>query len=234
MKTKNEIKSDLLALKDDKYAQFNSKICPNAGKMIGVRIPLLRNYAKKISKTDKLVELIKQIDDEYYEEIMLQGMLIGLLKTDFKTISLCIADFVLKINNWAVCDVFCGSLKITKKYQDEMWHLIHSYIYSKHEFEVRFALVMILSYYMQEKYLEDIFNIFNHIKASQYYVLMGLAWAISVALVKYYDQTLSFLKNAHLDDFTYNMAISKALDSYRISPLQKEELVKLKRKKVKV
>ena len=226
---KEEIKQKLFELQDEKYKKFHSSLCPGTNNIIGVRVPILRNYAKDLLRKYKINELLNQVDNEYYEEIMLKGMLIGLSKEDFITLKAYIEDFVPKIDNWAICDVFCSGLKSTKRYKEEMWNFLQKYLNSKEEFEIRFAVVMILDYYIEEKYLDREFEIFDSIKSRDYYVQMAVAWAISICLIKFYDRTLDYLKSANLDDFTYNKAIQKAIESYRLSKEQKEVLRKTKR-----
>ena len=231
---KEKIKEDLLQLGDKKYKEFHSNLCPGDNKtknMIGIRIPILREYAKKLIKEYKIEQLLKQIDNYYYEEIMLQGMLIGLSKDDFSKIKNYIENFVPKIDNWAVCDTFCAGLKITKKYKKEMWNLIQKYLKSDKEYELRFGIVMILDYFIDEEYLQKDFEIFDsiNIKNNDYYVQMAIAWAISEALAKFYNDTIKYLKECTLDKFTYNKAIQKAIESYRINVEQKEFLKKLKK-----
>ena len=170
------------------------------------------------------------ISDNYYEEIMLQGMLIGEAKEEFNIIIKYIENFIPKIDNWATCDTFCAGLKITKKNKEKMWNFLQRYLKSKKEFEVRFGIVMILDYFIDEKYLKKDFDIFNNIKVDKYYVQMAVAWAISICLVKYYDKTIKYLlKEADLDDFTYNKSIQKAIESYRITKEQKDFLRKIKK-----
>lgn len=229
---KQKIKEKLLELADLKYKEFHSGLCPGIGNIIGIRVPVLRNYAKELAKNYEIEELLKQIDNEYYEEIMLQGMLIGLEKENFKIIQKHIETFVPKIDNWAICDVFCAGLKVTKKHKKEMWQFIQKYLKSKQEFELRFAIVMILDFFIEEDYLEKDLKIFDTISSQAYYVQMAIAWAISICLIKFYDETVQYLKTTTvLDDFTYNKALQKARESYRITDQQKEELKKMKRAK---
>ena len=196
---------------------------------MGIRVPVLRNYAKKLAKEYDIKYLLENIDDEYYEEIMLQGMLIGLEKDkNIKNILNDMEKFIPKIDNWAICDVFCAGLKITKKNMNEIWEFIQKYLNSDKEFEKRFAIVMILDYYITEEYLEKIFEIFDNIKSEKYYVQMAVAWAISICLIKYYERTINYLKTAKIDKFTYNKGIQKALESYRITDERKKELRKMK------
>ena len=125
--------------------------------------------------------------------------------------------------------MYCGGLKITKKHKKEMWNFIQEYLNSDKEFEIRFGVVMILSYFIEKDYLQQDFKIFNKIKHEGYYVKMAVAWAVSICLVKFYDETLKFLSNSNLDKFTYNKSIQKAIESYRITNEQKDELRKLKK-----
>ena len=226
---KQKIKEKLWKLADSKYKEFHSGLCPGIDTIIGVRVPILRNYAKQLAKEYEISELLKEIDNQYYEEIMLQGMLIGLEKGDFKIIQKHIEEFVPSIDNWAICDVFCASLKITKKHKEEMWELIQNYLHSKKEFEIRFAIVMILDFYIEEDYLEDIFDIFNHIYCQEYYVQMAVAWAISICLIKFYDRTIKYLETAILDTFTFNKALQKAIESYRVTDENKKVLKNIKK-----
>ena len=227
---KQNIKEELKGLADKKYKEFHKGLCPGTENILGVRVPILRDYAKKLAKEYEIKELLENIDNEYYEEIMLQGMLIGLEKDkDIQNILKDIEAFVPKIDNWAVCDVFCAGLKITKKHLQEMWDFLQKYVTSDKEFEIRFGVVMILDYYITEEYLERIFAIFDSIKSNQYYVQMAVAWAISICLIKFYDKTINYLETSHIDKFTYNKALQKAIESYRITEEQKSFLRKMKK-----
>lgn len=227
---KQKIKEKLLELSDPKYKEFHGGLCPGTENIIGVRVPVLRKYAQELFKEKDWKQTIEEIDNEYYEEIMLQGMLIGQAKNeDINTILKYMEKYVPKIDNWAICDVFCAGLKITKKYKKEMWNFIKKYLKSDKEFEKRFAVVMILDYYIDEEYLEEDFKIFDDIKHEGYYVKMAVAWAISLCLIKYYEDTIEYLKKSKIDNWTYNKAIQKAIESYRISDSQKNFLRKLKK-----
>lgn len=227
---KEQIKQKLLDLSDKKYHDFHSSLCPGTDNIIGVRVPVLRNYAKELFKKQDWKKTINEIDNEYYEEIMLQGMLIAQVKNeDINIILKYIEDYVPKIDNWAICDVFCAGLKITKKYKKEMWDFIQKYLKSDDEFEIRFAVVMILDYYIEKQYLEQVFNIFDNIKNEQYYVKMAIAWTISVCLIKYYDETIDYLYKSKIDKWTFNKSIQKAIESYRICEEKKDILKNLKK-----
>ena len=225
------VKQELKQLSDEEYKKFHSNLCPGINNILGIRVPVLRNYSKELNKKYPIDFLINNIKDEFYEEIMLKGMIIGLNKNlGWEEVEKYIKEFVPKIDNWAVCDTFCAGLKITNKYKKQMWNLINEYIDSENEFKVRFALVMILDYYIQEEYLEKCYKIFNRITLDKYYVKMAVAWAISICLIKFYDKTINYLlSDCIIDTWTYNKSIQKAIESYRLTDKQKQEIKKLKK-----
>lgn len=226
----NKIRQDLFEIQDLKYKEFHGSLCPDMDNIIGVRIPKLREYAKELYKSNKLEDI--KIGDKYYEELVIQGMLIGFqTKAPIEEAIKQVKEFVPKISSWAVCDTFCAGLKITKKYQTEMFKIIKEYLKSKQEYEVRFAIVMLLDYYINDQYIDQVLQILNNIKLDKYYVQMANAWAISICLIRYYNKTLEFLKTTKIDDFTYNKGIQKAIESYRITKEQKDYLRTLKRGK---
>ena len=223
------IRKKLFDLSDQNYQKFHSKLCPNTDNIIGVRLPLLRVLAKEIAKEDWR-EYLKNANDDYYEEIMLQGLVIGYAKADISEIIGYIEDFIPKINNWAVCDSFCNSLKITKKNMDIVWELINKCLISKNEFEIRFGVVMLMSFYINENYIDQILLLLDKIKHQGYYVKMAVAWAISVCYVKFPEKTLNYLNNDSLDDFTYNKSLQKIIESYRVDKETKIKIKEMKRK----
>ena len=219
-----DIKQDLLKMKDEKYKNFHSGLCPGVNNIIGIRIPVLRDYAKKIKgQVD-----ISSISNDYYEEVMLKGMLIGLeKKLDFEKIS----NFIPLINNWAVCDTFCTGLKQIKNNKEKMWDFIQNYINSKKEFEVRFAVVTILDFYIDEQYIDRVLELLKTVKHEGYYAKMAVAWAYSFCFIKFFEKTKnefeSFDKN-NIDKFIYNKSIQKSIESYRLTKEQKNILKSMK------
>ena len=183
-----------------------------------------------MSKQENFKEYISFEKTIYYEEVMLQGMLIGLIKdTDIKEILSIIKDFVPKIDNWAVCDIFCSGLKVVNKNKETVWNFIQKYLKSKKEFELRFAIVMMLDYFIDEKYINEVLTILDNIKHDGYYVKMAVAWTVSVAFVKYPKITMKYLEKNNLDDWTYNKALQKICESFRVSKEMKEKIKKMKR-----
>lgn len=222
-----EIRSKLFNLSEDEYRNFHSKLCPNTENILGVRLPLLRNMAKDLAKNNWEAYLNNPYN-EYYEEIMIEGLTIGYIKTDINTGLKYIKRFIPKIDNWAICDSFCNNLKFTKKNLNEVWEFISTYLSSNKEFELRFAIVMMLHYYINEEYIDRVLHILNDINHEGYYVKMAVAWAISFAYIKFPHKTLVFLKNNNLDSFTYNKSLQKIIESTRVSKEDKDLIRSMK------
>lgn len=222
-----EIRSKLFNLSEDEYRNFHSKLCPNTENILGVRLPLLRNMAKDLAKNNWEAYLNNPYN-EYYEEIMIEGLTIGYIKTDINTRLKYIKRFIPKIDNWAICDSFCNNLKFTKNNLNEVWEFISTYLSSNKEFELRFAIVMMLHYYINEEYIDRVLHILNDINHEGYYVKMAVAWAISFAYIKFPHKTLVFLKNNNLDSFTYNKSLQKIIESTRVSNEDKDLIRSMK------
>ena len=140
-----------------------------------------------------------------------------------------ITKFVPKIDNWAVCDVSCAGFKFAKKYQSEVWKFLKPYLESNKEFEIRFGVVMLLDFYITEEYIDKVLEILNKIQYEGYYVKMAVAWAISVCYIKFPKETFKLLQENSLDDFTYNKALQKIIESYRVSEEEKKTIRAMKR-----
>lgn len=223
-----EIRKKLVELSEETYRRFQQSIIPNQENILGVRLPTLRKLAKEISKNNWEDFLING-KEEFFEEIMLKGMVIGQAKIPPEERLRWIQWFVPKIDNWSVCDSFCAGLKFAKKHQDEVWNWLLPYFQSKKEFEIRFAIVMLLNYFIEKKYLQNIFQLLDDIKHDGYYAKMAVAWAISSAYGRFPNETLKFLQSNSLDDFTYNKALQKIMESRLVSKEEKEAIRKMKR-----
>lgn len=222
---------------DESYKKFNDKIIPGVKNAIGVRMAALKVLAKTIAKVDfdEYFQEVNHGDSKkiYYEEIMLWALTIGYIKVPAEERLKHIEEFIPKINNWAVCDSFCAGLKFTQKNKELVWKFIQPYLKDNREFYIRFGVVMLMDYFIDEEHIETNLDLLENINHEGYYVKMAVAWAISVCFVKFPEVTRKFFEEEHnkLDDFTYNKAIQKIRESYRVSKADKDYLNQLKRKK---
>lgn len=212
---------------DLEYKEFQSRLVPNidSNLIIGVRVPILRKMAKAIAKerTD--------FDVKYYEEKMLKGFCIGYNKSDINDKLNQLEEFIPLIDNWAVCDCVCSTLKFTEKNREEVWEFLSHYIHdTDHEYSVRFAVVMMLDYYLTGEYIDEVIHHYLNIKSDYYYINMAVAWALSVAYVKYKDKVLPLLENKELPQWVHNKTIQKICESNRVERSEKIYLKALKMK----
>lgn len=228
----NSLKKELINLGEEDYKKFNEKLCPDTKrKILGIRIPVLRDFAKKIIKNNELEEVLKNIDDEYFEEVILHGLIIGYAKSDIEEKLKYIKEFVPKIDSWAISDTFVPTLKVKEKDLEKVFKFITPYFNSKKEFEIRFAVIMLLNYYLNEEYVDKVIKILDGINHEGYYAKMGVAWCLAEIGIKFNDKAMKYLKGKNnLDKFTFNKTLQKMIESYRIDEEQKQLLKSMKRK----
>lgn len=227
---KEDIRKRLLKESDEKYKKFSSALLPTTEqeKILGVRLPVLRKFAREIYKNSGTL-FLQENNLQYFEEIMLQGMIIGLVQDDDKVIKKYIKNFITKIDNWSVCDSFCCGLKFVKGREENFLEFIKPYLHSKKEYEVRFAVVILLDYYICDKYIDTVLNLLEQVKHEGYYAKMATAWAISMCYVKYPQKTFEFLKNTKLNSQTVNKAVQKITESLKVDSEAKKKVISLKR-----
>lgn len=209
-----------IAYKD--YKEFTSKLTPGESKFIGISIPVLKSIAKDIAKGDYKSFLL--IECLYHEEKMIKGLVISYIR-DFDLYLNYMYQFVKEVDNWAICDCVVQSSKLYKKNLEKGWVFVNYCLSSNEEYIIRVGIVLMLTYYINDNYIEDVLEKAAGVKFEAYYVKMAVAWLISVAFVKYSHKVIPMLKK-DFDKFTNNKAISKIRDSFRVSKDLKEYITK--------
>lgn len=206
---------ELIKLKDEKYRVFTQKLIPTIPieNIIGVRTPVIRSLAKKLYKEQEVLSFLEELPHKYLDENMLHAFLICQLKDFNKTLSLTEA-FLPYIDNWAVCDSF--DPKIFKKHLDLLLPKIKLWITSSHTYTVRYAIGLLLQYYLTDSFNKEYLNLVASVKSDEYYIKMMIAWFFAESLVKQKDATLPFIEGKVLEKWTHNKAIQKAMESRRI------------------
>lgn len=224
------VQTRLFELQDLKYRDFHAKLMPtvNKEKIIGVRTPALRVFAKKYGKTDEAKEYLQILPHQYYEENNLHGLLIEQIK-DYDTCLEELERFLPYIDNWATCDML--AVKVVKNHLDTFIDEVYRWMESDHAYTIRFGISMLMRYYLEDAFQMEYPEKVVQIRSEEYYVNMMRAWYFATALAKQYDKILPFIEKQKLDVWTHNKTIQKAIESYRITPEQKEYLRGLKIKK---
>ena len=212
---------------DEEYRVFHKRLLKNDSiNVIGVRMPTLRNIAKEYKNA---VEEVLSFPDEYYEVTFVKLTAVSLLK--YEDFIKYIDECVPLIDNWATCD--CFKPKCIAKHRDEFLPYIKKYSKFDREYFQRFALTTLLHFYVEKEYFDEIKSIMSDINSEKYfYVHMACAWLLAEMLVKDYDDTVEYLKeslqNGTLSSKTYNKAIQKACESFRLSDERKNYLKGIK------
>lgn len=226
--TYQEFINYLISLEDIKYKNFHSKLLGVEKNLIGIRTPKLKEIAKEISK-GKWKEFIEYSQNTYYEEEIIKGLVLGFIKIDYVTRKEYIENFIIEIDNWATCDIVVGNLKFLKKEKDIYYNFIKECVNSNDNWRIRFGLVTLLGYYIEEKYIDEIFSLCTDITNREYYVKMAQAWLISIMFIKFREKTLDYLKDNSLDNWIHNKAIQKIRESTRVSKEDKNFILIFKR-----
>ena len=222
-----DIVKELFKMQDKEYAKFHSGLVPNINTdcIIGVRVPNLRAFAKECSKKYDTENFLDTLPHKYYEENVLHGLIIEVSKDYTKCINL-LDNFLPYIDNWAVCDIV--SPKIFKKHKSELLPKIDEWINSKHTYTCRFAIKMLMTHFLDDDFKIEYLEKVSLIKSDEYYINMMVAWYFATALAKQWDSAITYIENNRLPQWTHNKTISKACESYRITPEQKNYLKKLR------
>ncbi len=225
-----DILSILIPYQDLNYKKFHEKICSTKYEIVGIKIPTLRKLSKYLLKTYEVEEIFNSLNNNYYECVMLQGLIIANLKVDYKTKVEMINSFLPKIDNWAICDIFCGELKFIKNNQKEFLKYINNCLKKKQEYIIRFGIVCLINYYINDNYIDYILEKMLSIQSDYYYVKIAVSWTLSVCATKYFEKTYEYLKvNKNvIEPWIFNKTIQKCIESYRLNKDQKELLKKLK------
>lgn len=226
------IKEHLLQLAERGNKKFTESLNPGVEHILGIRVPDLRKLAARIAKGDWEAYL-DAADTYYMEERMLQGMVLGCIRpdADVEVYLHRVTQFVWNINSWSVCDTFKfgGGKKFVEANKDRLWEYLKTWMHAEGEYEIRFGVVMSMQHFIDEEHLGELFSLYDGIRHEGYYVRMAVAWALSVCFVKFPERTLAYLKQNSLDKFTYNKALQKITESYRVDAATKEVIRAMKR-----
>ncbi len=216
-----QVLGKLYELQDLGYQKFHSHLVPGKNQIIGVRMPALRALSKSIAK-DHPEDFLKTCPHEWYEQTMLYGMVLAQSNLEIDKFLEALEAFLPHVDNWAVCDCTANSLRIIKKNKAMFWDWIIDHLQSSHPFTIRFCTCLLMGYYLDEEHIDRVLDLLSGIRSEDYYVNMGLSWALCECLIKHYAKTLPVLKRKSLMPWVQNKTIQKAVDSFRISNEQKE------------
>ena len=223
-----QVTEELFAMQDRKYKAFTQKLTPNIdpARIIGVRMPMLRKFAKDYAKTPQAADFLQALPHAYHEENLLHGCCIEAMR-DFDRCVAALDAFLPYVDNWAVCD--CMSPKVLGKQPDALLRHVERWLASGEDYTVRFAIGQLMRWFLDDRFDPRYPEMVAAVQSDEYYVNMMRAWYFATALAKQYDAVLPYLAQNRLDAWTHNKTVQKAVESFRVPPEHKAALRALKR-----
>ena len=220
------IRTALCSMGEESYRAFSVSLMPTVQKdrVIGIRTPILRKYAKKLTDFDGFLQDLPHF---YFEENQLHAFLIE-RECDFDRCIAKLDEFLPHVDNWATCDSM--KPKVLKQNLGRLLPHIDRWISSGNTYAVRYGINLLMSYYLDERFDLQHLQTVAEISSDEYYINMMRAWYFATALANHYEETLAFLEENTLDVWTHNKTIQKARESFRITAEQKAYLKTLKRR----
>lgn len=220
-----DIINSMYAAQDKAYRDFQYGLIPGFDKnyFIGVRTPVLRKMAKDLVESRNINEFIKSLPHKFFEENQLHSFIICYFD-DIDAVLMAVDEFLPYVDNWATCDQM--SPKIFRKNPDKLLPYINKWIKSKHLYTVRFGILCLMRYFMNNNFDKKYINLVLNIKSKEYYINLMRAWYFATGAAKHFDEFFPCFKK--LDIWTRNSAIQKAIESYRVNQDHKLKLRALK------
>lgn len=218
---------ELMPLINEKNSAFSKKLIPGAKPCMGAYTADLKKIAKRFIDENKLDFLNHK--HQYHEEDMIHVFMLTYLK-DIDLVYKLVDEVVPNISNWAMCDQLICNLRIVKKNKERFISLLDKYKCSNKEYEVRFVLIMLLAHYCEHKYSDYIIDVINNCYKDAYFIKMAIAWLLCDMMIKLKDETMLAFDSLNIDDWTYNKAIQKMIESRRIDQEDKN-ILRLKKRR---
>lgn len=217
------LQQQLFVLQDEEYRDFHSKLMPNIPKedVIGIRVPVLRKFAKEFAKSDEKEKFLKELPHRYYEENNLHMMLLVEMK-DYDGCMQEMERFLPYINNWATCDF--PAPKCFEKHKKDVLEHIKIWIKSSQTYTVRYAIGMLMRLFLEDDFSAEYPQMVAEVSSEEYYINMMIAWYFATALAKQWDAVIPYIEQRKLSPWVHRKTVQKAVESYRITPGQKEYL----------
>ena len=217
----DQLSDVLFKNQDEAYRQMQVRLLPNIAPdtIIGVRTPVLRGIAKELEDKGRF---LKALPHSCFEENQIHCFLLEREK-DFEYVISEIERFLPYVDNWATCDQLRP--RCFQKNRKTLLPYIRKWIASDEPFTIRFGIGMLMVHFLDDGYDKTLLELPASVDSEEYYVRMMIAWFFATALAKQYADALPYITTHRLDKWTHNKTIQKAIESDRVTPEHKKELV---------
>ena len=217
----DQLSDVLFQNQDEAYRQMQVRLLPNIvpDTIIGVRTPVLRWIAKELE--DRAC-FLKALPHSRFEENQIHCFLLEREK-DFGFVISEIERFLPYVDNWATCDQLRP--RCFRKNRKALLPYIRKWIASEEPYTIRFGIGMLMVHFLDDDFDKTLLELPVGVHSEEYYVRMMIAWFFATALAKQYADALPYITAHRLDQWTHNKTIQKAIESDRVTPEHKKELV---------
>ena len=217
-----------LAQGNESYAAFNKRIVNTKMPVIGVRVPDLRRLARRLAPDMGVADISKLLTarNESFDYVLLCGLLITHARLDDQTAIDLTKQYLPHVDSWAHIDIF---VEKKRRFAGEgWWDFALECLQSEAEFTVRYGVISLMTNFLDEAHIDQVFAALRNVKHDGYYVKMALAWLYATAAVNFFEKTLAELENSQIDMWTRNKAYQKMRESRRFTPEEQEIILKNK------
>jgi len=218
-----DLQRRLFALSDPDYLVFQPRVISNLPKesFMGVRVPVLRQFAKQYEKEEDCRGFLESLPHTYYDENLLHSIILTHIR-DFDDCMAAIERFLPYVNCWAITDTM--NPKCFGKHKDRLMQKILSWTASEETYTCRYGVAMLMDHFLGEDFSPDQLKIPQRIESEEYYVRMIVAWYYATAMAKHWEDTLPYMEKGMLCEWTRKKAIQKAIESFRVTDEHKAQL----------
>lgn len=220
---RQSLEQSLFAMRDEKYKSFQAPLIPSveSERIIGVRTPHLRAFAKNFAKTDAAAGFLSDLPHYYYDENNLHAFMIETIR-DFDSLISALDAFLPFVDNWATCDLMRPPA--FKCAANRLLPVIDRYLASTHTYTVRFGIELLMTHFLDDNFSGDILRRVASVQSDEYYINMMCTWFFATALAKHFDETLPYIETHALSPDVHNKTIQKSVESRRLTTEEKNFL----------
>ena len=214
---------------NESYAVFNQRIVNTKMPVIGVRVPDLRRFARELAPDISAADISKLLTakNKSFDYVLLCGLLITHARLDDLVAIDLVKQYLPRVDSWAHIDVF---VEKKRRFAGEIWwDFALECLQNEDEFTVRYGVISLMTNFLDEAHIDQVFAALRNVKHDGYYVKMALAWLYATAAVHFFELTLAELENGHIDAWTRNKAYQKIRESRRFTPEQQAVILKKKK-----
>lgn len=223
---KEQIKEELAKLADEECrTKLLLNYPPKAKSVIGVPQLNINELARMLSHEVNWEELCDSlIAGDSFDEMLLGAAIMSSAPQQPKAYFAKIASFVQNMDSPQICDAACTCFALAKERPLEMLEFLQPYLESQRDLDQRFAFVMLLDYFVNTDYIDDLLSRYSVAIPVGPMAEEGMAWGYQICYNAYPKKTFAILENLKMDKDMFNRILDKIACSKRLQPADRQAL----------